>query len=70
MGVAYKIRCKHCGAEFDHYVQDDYGVLPRCVGCGDYVEADVPIRCPGCRHKLNTTTKEFNEQVETVMMWN
>lgn len=70
MGIAYKIRCKHCGAEFDHYANNDYGSLPRCVGCADYVETEVAIRCPACLHKLNETPEGFREQVETVMMWN
>ena len=39
MGTAYKIRCRHCGAQFEHYMQPGYGVLPMCVGCGEYVEA-------------------------------
>ena len=43
MGTAYKIRCKHCGAQFDHYMQPGYGMLPACVGCGEYVETETAI---------------------------
>ena len=32
MGTAYKIRCRHCGAQFEHHMQPGYGVLPVCVG--------------------------------------
>ena len=46
MGTAYKIRCRHCGAQFEHYMQPGYGVLPMCVGCGEYVETETAIRCP------------------------
>ena len=34
MGTAYKIRCKHCGTQFDHYMQPGYGMLLLFVGCG------------------------------------
>ena len=40
MGTAYKIRCKHCGAQFDHSAHPSYGLLPACVGCGEYVETE------------------------------
>ena len=60
MGTAYKIRCKHCGAQFDHYMQPGYGILPPCVGCGGY---------PACHKRLNATQEEFNEQVEVVYQW-
>ena len=45
------------------------GMLPRCVGCESYVETEAPIRCPACYKRLNATPEEFNEQVQTVMMW-
>ena len=44
MGTAYKIRCRHCGAQFEHHMQPGYGVLPVCVGCGEYVEKKQAIR--------------------------
>lgn len=69
MGIAYKIRCKHCHAEFDYSQDQSFGMLPRCVGCGSYVETESPIRCPACNRRLNATQEEFNEQVQTVMMW-
>ncbi|MFQ7387611.1 MAG: cupin domain-containing protein [Alistipes sp.] len=69
MGTAYKIRCRHCGAQFEHYMQPGYGVLPMCVGCGEYVETETAIRCPACLKKLNTTQEEFNEQIEVTYMW-
>lgn len=69
MGTAYKIRCRHCGTQFDHYIGNNYGILPACVGCGEYVETEMPIRCPACRHKLNATQEEFNEQVEITYIW-
>ena len=69
MGTAYRIRCKHCGAQFEHHMQPGYGVLPVCVGCGEYVETETAIRCPACHKKLNTTQEEFNEQIEVTYMW-
>ena len=68
MGTAYKIRCKHCGAQFEHSMQPGYGLLPMCVGCGEYVETETAIRCPACLHRLNTTQEEFNEQIEVTSM--
>ena len=26
MGTAYKIRCRHCGAQFEHHMQPGYGI--------------------------------------------
>ena len=70
MGTAYKIKCKHCGTEFQHSASACYGLYQECVGCGSsVVETDIPIRCPSCLHVLNRTEQEFNEQVEVVMMW-
>lgn len=71
MGTAYKIKCKHCGAEFQHSASPGYGMYRECVGCGgaSFVETDLPIRCPACLRILNRTQQEFNEQVEVVMMW-
>lgn len=69
MGTAYKIRCKHCGTQFDHYADSGYGALQPCVGCGEYVETELPIRCPACLHKLNATQEEFNKQVEVTYLW-
>ncbi len=50
-------------------MQPGYGVLPVCVGCGEYVETETAIRCPACHKKLNTTQEEFNEQIEVTYMW-
>ena len=69
MGTAYKIRCRHCGARFSHYPQPGYGILPPCVGCGEYVETETAIRCPACHKKLNATQEEFHEQVEVTYEW-
>ena len=69
MGTAYKIRCKHCGAQFEHSAQPGFGLMPMCVGCGEYVETETAIRCPACRRRLNTTQEEFNEQVEVTYLW-
>ena len=69
MGTAYRIRCKHCGAQFEHSMQPGYGLLPMCVGGGEYVETETDIRCPACLHRLNTTQEEFNEQIEVTYQW-
>lgn len=69
MGTAYKIRCKHCGAQFEHSADTSYGMLPPCVGCSEYVETETAIRCPACLRRLNATQKEFHEQVEVTYSW-
>ena len=69
MGIAYQIRCRHCGAEFNYSQDESMGMLPRCLGCESYVETESPIRCPACSHRLNTSQDEFNAQVQTVLMW-
>lgn len=71
MGTAYKIKCKHCGTEFHYSMSASFGLYQECVGCecSAHIETEKPIRCPSCLHILNHTPQEFNEQVETVMMW-
>ncbi len=72
MGTAYKIRCKHCGAQFNHSSDAGIGFLPTCIGCGDnmgHVETQTAIRCPACFKRLNNTPEEFNEQVEVTYSW-
>ena len=69
MGTAYKIRCKHCGAQFDHYMQPGHGARPPGLGGGGYGETETPTRCTACRKRLNATQEEFNEQVEVVYQW-
>lgn len=69
MGTAYKIRCKHCRTEFDHYPGANYGMMAACVGCGEYVETQTAIRCPACMRRLNTSQEEFNRQVEVTYLW-
>lgn len=68
MGTAYKIRCRYCGTQFDHYNGNDYGTTIMCIGCG-HVETEAPIRCPACMGRINTSQEEFDKQIETVMMW-
>lgn len=72
MGTAYKIRCKHCGAQFNHSSDASYGFLPTCIGCGDSlgdIETQAAIRCPACLKRLNNTPEEFKEQVEVTYSW-
>ncbi|MEG1611035.1 MAG: hypothetical protein RR298_00550 [Alistipes sp.] len=69
MGTAYKIKCRHCGTQFDHYADVTYGVLPICIGCGEYTENQTVIRCPGCQRQLNTTPEELDRQIETIYTW-
>lgn len=69
MAIMYKIKCRHCGMEFQHFASADYGTLRACVGCECHVETQMAIRCPGCLRKLNNTQEEFNSQVETIFEW-
>ena len=69
MGTAYKIRCRHCGAQFEHHMQPGYGVLPVCVGCGEYVETEMANRRPAWHTERNTPPGAFSEQIEVTYMW-
>ena len=44
MGTAYKIKCKHCGTEFQHSASACYGLYQECVGCGTDLSENVPKR--------------------------
>ena len=69
MGTVYKIRCKKCGAQFDHFIHSRTGVMQRAVGMGDFVETETAIRCPCCHKRMNNTPEEFNEQIEVTYVW-
>lgn len=69
MGACYKMKCKHCGTEFMHIADDDFGVMRACVGCECGIEGSGAIRCPECHTKLNNTQAEFESQTESVMTW-
>ena len=56
MGTAYKIRCKHCGTQFDHYAGSDYGHTIVCVGCESYIESEMAIRSPSATLAPSTIT--------------
>ena len=40
MGIAYVIKCRHCGTEFNYSQDESMGMMPRCVGCESYVETE------------------------------
>ena len=69
MGVAYEIKCKQCKAEFTYSQDPTFGLRPRCIGCETHIETESPIRCPACNSRLNPTSAEFNEQVQTTILW-
>ena len=72
MGTAYKIRCKHCGAQFSHSANTSYGLFSICIGSIDRlgeIETQSAMRCPVCLKRLNTTPEEFNEQVKVTYSW-
>ena len=50
-------------------MQPGYGILPACVGCGEFVETETAIRCPACHHRINNSQEEFNEQIEVTYQW-
>lgn len=72
MGTAYKIHCKHCGAQINHATDVGFGLRPSGIGCGSLgdIEMEFAIRCPACMKRLNTTPEEFREQVEITYSWN
>lgn len=69
MGTAYRIRCAHCGAQFEQTSSHRFGMRSACGDCGDYVETQTAIRCPACLKRLNTTQEEFRRQVEVTYLW-
>lgn len=68
MGTAYKIRCKHCGTQVEHYMRTGYGSKPSCSGRA-YVETETSIRCPVCLRRMNNSQREFHEQTEVTYLW-
>ena len=54
MGIAYQIKCRHCGAKFNFGQVQSMDAMPRCVGYESYVETESPIRCPACYKRTGT----------------
>ena len=48
MGKSYKMRCRHCGAEFLHIERGVVGVLKECACCESHIVTEISIRCPQC----------------------
>ncbi len=77
MGRIYRLQCSHCQTQFLQSTDASFGVMPRCVGCGDYSYTDqdlvgggaLPIHCPKCRNVVNRTDKEFQDSVLEDIMW-
>lgn len=70
MGRAYTIQCKACGTQFIQSSDSSYGVMPRCIGCGeDQAPRERAIRCPGCQQQINVTEEEFRLQVIEEIVW-
>ena len=69
MGASYNIKCKHCGTEFIHIADDDFGVIRACVGCEYSADMNAPIFCPGCMTRLNKNEEDFQNQITAVMTW-
>ena len=69
MGSVYKIRCKHCGAQFNLSNHANYGFLPFSIGYAGDIETQSAMRCPACLKRLNNTAEEFNEQVKVTHSW-
>ena len=68
MGTALKIRCKHCGAQFNHSGVAGHGFLPTFIGQAEdlgHSETQMAMRCPNCMRRLNNTIEEFYEQIES-----
>lgn len=69
MGKSYKMRCKHCGAEFLHIRKGVFGVLRECDYCDSHIVTEISIRCPQCARRINRTEDEFRSQIMAMMAW-
>lgn len=68
MGKSYTVICRYCGAQFDHYVFCEHDAQLPQPGQGEYIETEMPIRCPCCHRKLNTFHAESDRQIEVTYM--
>ncbi|MFI3319941.1 MAG: hypothetical protein SNH01_04355 [Rikenellaceae bacterium] len=69
MGTVYKMRCRYCGGQFDHYgdgASDVTAKTQHAASTKVYVETQIPIRCPGCLRRLNNTEDDYRQQVKVV----
>jgi hypothetical protein len=71
MGHGQIIKCKHCGATFNRYCgvglfgQESENADERV----DQIETNKPICCPECGERLNNSAKEFEEQIQSIFLW-
>lgn len=69
MGKSYKMRCKHCKAEFLHIQRGVIGVLRECACCDSHIVTEIAIRCPQCGRRINRSEEEFRSQILAMMAW-
>ena len=65
METMYKVRCKYCGTETELPRRGGFGKF-QTTNLWQHIELDIPIRCPGCMHRLNASAEAFRSQVEQV----
>lgn len=65
MGRGQIIKCKHCGEEFTNYE----GVGFMGVEIAQQHKSGDVINCPKCKKRVNSTQKEFEQQIVGTFHW-
>ncbi|MFI3277651.1 MAG: hypothetical protein SNH13_00525 [Rikenellaceae bacterium] len=68
MGTAYKLKCRYCGAHYDHFGDGDSGASTTSLKERCYIETQVAIRCPCCMRRLNATEQDFHTNIKVVVI--
>lgn len=67
MGIVYHIKCTKCHSHFTEWAGMGLLALPFS---GNVTEnADSPFSCPFCENRINPTSPDFEEQVESENIW-
>lgn len=69
MGTIFKLECRHCGTQFIHSAESNYGMQPVCIGCGEEAQNQDVIRCPGCQRLIVSTASDLRDQILEETNW-
>ncbi|MBQ2364044.1 MAG: hypothetical protein II288_00600 [Alistipes sp.] len=67
MSINYQIDCRYCGGHSEYTAYTDYRTGRNIATAGElHIDLDCDIRCPICRHRLNTSETDYRQQVKIV----
>ena len=63
MGLNSSIDCRRCGEHTDYRIATNIATAATAAELMRNIDTECAIRCPKCHSRLNSSYKEFREQV-------